>query len=120
MPVGSNRRAGSNGPVFRLHGAEGSAIERPNLSQIWPKTATHGGVRMASRWIRAGAVAVCGLGAWAAAAQEPPAQPVSTQPAVPAAQRPVAYIYGAEPVTREQLGEFLIARGGYEKVELLV
>ncbi len=29
-------------------------------------------------------------------------------------------IYGNVPVTREELGEFLIARGGYEKVELLV
>jgi hypothetical protein len=34
--------------------------------------------------------------------------------------RPVAYIYGNVPVTRADLAEFLIARGGYEKVELLV
>lgn len=34
--------------------------------------------------------------------------------------RPVAYIYGNIPVTRADLSEFLIARGGYEKVELLV
>jgi hypothetical protein len=32
----------------------------------------------------------------------------------------VALIYGSVPVTREELGEFLIARGGYEKVDLLV
>jgi hypothetical protein len=32
----------------------------------------------------------------------------------------VAMIYGNVPVTREDLGEFLIARGGYEKVELVV
>ena len=32
----------------------------------------------------------------------------------------VACIYGNVPVTREELGEFLIARGGYEKVELVV
>jgi hypothetical protein len=32
----------------------------------------------------------------------------------------VAMIYGNVPVTREELGEFLIARGGYEKVELVV
>lgn len=32
----------------------------------------------------------------------------------------VGMIYGQVPVTREELGEFLIARGGYEKVELLV
>jgi PPIC-type PPIASE domain len=75
---------------------------------------------MASRWIRAGAVAVCGVGAWAATAQPPGTQPASTQLPVSAGQRPVAYIYGTELVTREQLGEFLIARGGHEKVELLV
>jgi hypothetical protein len=75
---------------------------------------------MASRWIRAGAVTVCAVGAWAATAQppavksDPPAEPISWS------QRPVAYVYGTELVTREQLGEFLIARGGYEKVELLV
>ncbi len=34
--------------------------------------------------------------------------------------RPVAYIYGTVPVTRADLAEFLIARGGHEKVELLV
>jgi hypothetical protein len=44
----------------------------------------------------------------------------------PALQKPtankswVATIYGNVPVTREELGEFLIARGGYEKVDLLV
>jgi len=32
----------------------------------------------------------------------------------------VAYIYNGIPVTREELGEFLIARGGYQKLELLV
>ena len=32
----------------------------------------------------------------------------------------VGMIYGQVPVTREELGEFLIARGGYEKVDLLV
>lgn len=35
-------------------------------------------------------------------------------------KRIVAYIYGNVPVTREELGEFLIARGGYEKLDLLV
>jgi hypothetical protein len=42
-------------------------------------------------------------------------------PTVPTAdKRVVAYIYGNIPVTREDLGEFLIARGGHEKLELLV
>src|SRR5262249_47607317 len=35
-------------------------------------------------------------------------------------QRAVAFIYGNVAVTREQLGEYLIARHGKEKVELLV
>ncbi len=53
------------------------------------------------------------------ALQNPPAvQPTPTMP--PKDARWVAMIYGNVPVTREELGEFLIARGGYEKVELLV
>jgi hypothetical protein len=75
---------------------------------------------MASRWIRAGAVTVCGIGAWAATAQPPAAKSDPPTEPVTWSQRPVAYVYGTELVTREQLGEFLIARGGYEKVELLV
>lgn len=53
---------------------------------------------------------------------QPPASPIpSTEPPPPTAdKRVVAYIYGNIPVTREELGEFLIARGGYEKLELLV
>jgi hypothetical protein len=40
---------------------------------------------------------------------------------VSAAQKSwIAMIYGNVPVTREELGEFLIARGGYEKVDLVV
>lgn len=35
-------------------------------------------------------------------------------------RRVTALIYGNVPVTREELGEFLIARGGHEKLELLV
>jgi len=82
---------------------------------------------MASRLARVGAVAVCGLGAWAVSAQQQVVvkpTPTPQQPApvetISSAQRPVAYIYGNVPITREQLGEFLIARGGYEKVDLLV
>jgi hypothetical protein len=64
------------------------------------------------------------------AAAEPPAQkatPVST-PAAPTqtaspsdyAQRPVAFLHGNEAITREQLGEYLIARLGAEKLPLLI
>ncbi|HSQ58341.1 MAG TPA: hypothetical protein VLM40_21655 [Gemmata sp.] len=42
------------------------------------------------------------------------------QPAAATNKGVVAYIYGNVPVTREDLGEFLIARGGHEKLELLV
>jgi hypothetical protein len=52
----------------------------------------------------------------------PPAvQPkVQPQPQPEPDRRTVAYIYGSVPVTREELGDFLIARGGHEKLELLV
>src|SRR5262249_62075072 len=35
-------------------------------------------------------------------------------------QRVVAYIYGSMPITREDRGEYLIARHGTDKLELLV
>ena len=81
------------------------------------------------RWLRG--LAVAGA-AWAAlptpaAAQvrpnpAPPGQPrTATPPATDYDKRVVAYLYGnSVPVTREELGEFLIARGGMEKAELLV
>jgi hypothetical protein len=34
-------------------------------------------------------------------------------------RRVVGYLYGGVPITREELGDFLIARGGHEKLELL-
>ena len=47
--------------------------------------------------------------------------PTQHQPAPPETdKRVVAYLYGNVPVTREELGDFLIARGGHEKLELLV
>jgi hypothetical protein len=66
------------------------------------------------------------VGAWQAAprgvvAQSPPPKPTPAQPpASDYGQRVVAYIYGSVPITREMLGEYLIARYGAEKVELLV
>lgn len=44
----------------------------------------------------------------------------AAQPLPEPDRRVVAYIYGNVPVTREELGDFLIARGGHEKLELLV
>jgi hypothetical protein len=54
------------------------------------------------------------------------AQPPAKEPTVMAPNtpdygvRPVAFIHGDVRITRSELAEFLIARGGYEKVELLV
>lgn len=50
-----------------------------------------------------------------------PAAPAALPPAVSdAGQRVVAYIHGTVPITREELGEYLIARYGAEKLQLLV
>jgi hypothetical protein len=65
-----------------------------------------------------------GRGPQAALAVPPPANPpVANAPGSPPSdysQRVVAYIYGSIPITREDLGEYLIARHGLESVELLV
>lgn len=53
-------------------------------------------------------------------AAQPPGPGPAPAPLPPPDKRIVAYIYGAMPVTREELGDFLIARGGYEKLDLLV
>ncbi|MBX9627832.1 MAG: peptidylprolyl isomerase [Gemmataceae bacterium] len=50
-----------------------------------------------------------------AARAEPPARPAPA-----AGQRVVAYIHGNVPVTREEFADYLIARGGMDKVDLLV
>jgi hypothetical protein len=49
--------------------------------------------------------------------EPPPPPPVRAPEADP---RVLARVYGTMPITREDLGEFLIARGGYEKLEALV
>ena len=75
------------------------------------------------------AAAVLGLGVWAAAGTvlraDPPAPPMPPAPTatpdpVETSKRVVAYIYGTTPITRADLGEYLIARTGVEKLELLV
>src|SRR5262249_14111486 len=58
-----------------------------------------------------------------AMAQPPP--PAQTAPVAPPtnpdySNRVVAYIYGTTAITREELGEYLIARYGSEKLELLI
>lgn len=52
------------------------------------------------------------------AGSEPPAVPATPPPEY--SQRVVAYIYNSIPITREDLGEYLIARQGVDKIELLV
>lgn len=57
----------------------------------------------------------------AAPSDDPPAAaPPPRREAADQAQRPVAIIHGNVPITREELGDFLIARYGAEKVDLLV
>jgi parvulin-like peptidyl-prolyl isomerase len=65
----------------------------------------------------AAAAALLGPAAGVALTQPPKPAP-AVQPAPET--RAVAYIYGTTPVTREELGEYLIARGGFEKLDLLV
>lgn len=84
-------------------------------------------IRWQSRW---SAAALLGMGAlgfilghWsgqpnAVSAQQP--KEVVPASASDYSQRVVAYIHGNIPITREELGEFLIARHGNSKVELLV
>jgi hypothetical protein len=85
--------------------------------------------------IVAGTALLAGAGYWIRTAMLPRAQ--AQQPAAPAAQpaanaplassgpsdyerRVVAYIYGNEAITREELGEYLIERFGADKLETLV
>lgn len=82
------------------------------------------------KWITLRRAATAGLVAgvgFTAFAQTPaPSTPTPQPTLIDAAAkdygtRPVAYLYdNTVPVTRAELAEFLIARGGYEKVELLV
>jgi hypothetical protein len=66
--------------------------------------------------------ALCGwcglLGHATAQSGQAPANPSAL--ATEAAGRPAAYIYGSQVITRGMLGEYLIARQGSERLELLV
>jgi PPIC-type peptidyl-prolyl cis-trans isomerase-like protein len=54
------------------------------------------------------------------AAPPPPVQPKAAGDESEDSKRVVAYIYGNIPITRQELGEYLIARYGAEKLDLLV
>ncbi len=47
-------------------------------------------------------------------------QPPATSPAPDVGKRVAAFIHGNTPVTREELGEYLIARGGMDRIDLVV
>src|SRR5438034_729289 len=92
----------------------------------------HGGVAMRAELRRrvrfaiglGGALALglwLGRGGPASHAQAaPPTSPATDTPPSDYSQRVVAYINGNVPITREELGEYLIARKGLDSVELLV
>lgn len=82
-------------------------------------------------WFRtgtAGLIAAAGAGffagratSWNQANAAPPAKPNTPPPAVETNSRFVASLYnGTVPITREDLGEYLIARHGKDNIELLV
>ncbi|MFO0808088.1 MAG: hypothetical protein U0746_05655 [Gemmataceae bacterium] len=90
-------------------------------------------MRYAGNFTRAAALGMVGsaaLGFWlghggplsTALAAPPPAAPppAAAAPASDYSQRVVAYVNGNVPITREDLGEYLIARHGVDKIELFV
>ena len=82
--------------------------------------------RKLTRRLMTAAALVGGAGVTAALAQTPaPAPALQKAAPTPAAvaedyNRPVAYLNGNVPITRRDLGEFLMARGGADKIELLI
>ena len=87
-------------------------------------TFTHGWRTLAGVGVVAAGLAV-GADRAFTQAPTPPAAPAAEPTQIPAntrdyGSRPVAYIYGNTPVTRADLAEYLIARGGHERVEMLV
>ncbi len=74
------------------------------------------------RWVQCLGLAGMAAGGYLAglSADRATAQQGATPSLPPADKRIVAYIYNNMPISREELGDFLIARGGYEKLDLLV
>ncbi len=75
---------------------------------------------MKFRSIRLAAVSCVGFAALTAFGQGEKQPTLANPAAADYGTRPIAFIYDNVAVTRAELAEFLIARGGYEKVELLV
>src|SRR5262245_8870186 len=113
---------------FRLNRLTGHAIRPARVTDL------HGGCGMtmnSRRWSAAALLAMgavgFALGTWNGTGREVAAQSPGGDKVVPAAatpsdysQRVIAYINGNIPITREDLGEFLIARYGQAKMDLLV
>ena len=78
--------------------------------------------RVGRRATALGLLGAAALGFWLGRSAPQPAAFAQAPPAAPTdySQRVVAYIHGSIPITREDLGEYLIARQGADKVELLV
>jgi hypothetical protein len=72
------------------------------------------------RRLAACALAAGGIGVIADAIAQQPAPAPAPAPATTDANRPVAYLYENVPVSRAEFGEFLMARGGVDKLELFV
>ena len=78
---------------------------------------------MAVRVSRFATIALASLGhSGSVIAQQPPAKIVQAGGSIPEIppQRVVAYIHGNVPITRDDLADFLITRGGHEKIDLLI
>lgn len=70
--------------------------------------------------ITAGVALIPGLGQPAVAQQPTPPKQLPADMTAETGKRVVAFIHGNVPISREELGEFLIVRGGMDKIELLV
>lgn len=74
---------------------------------------------MPAQFARFAAISLTTLGLASVGHAQQPVVPASgSVPQTPV--RAVAYIYGTTAITREELADFLIARGGYEKIDLLI
>src|SRR5947209_7859931 len=98
--------------------ASGAARRRHTEAQAMA-TRIHGRLGVALGLLGSAALGFwLGRGPQSAVAAPPPPAPSASSSDY--SQRVVAYIYGSMPITREDLGEYLIARHGLDTVELLV
>jgi hypothetical protein len=99
-----------------------SRSNRRPRGRRWPRlllaAGCVGGVIGVGCWLRSAVLA--GARTHAPAAQNAPAPPPAPAATSDYANRVVAYLYDNEPVTRQELGEYLIARHGAAALKLLV